>query len=151
MTAQSLMHHGLEQSARRFGDRDFIRADDDRWSFRTVDALSNAFTRHLAASGVTAGDRVVVMTTSRVEFVVAVHAVSKVGASAVLLSPAWKAVEVEHALALTRPVHAVADGPAVAVLSGRIRGGVSDLDDASTMEAAFTLDREPVTAGDVGD
>jgi long-chain acyl-CoA synthetase len=145
------MHHGLEQAARRFGDRDFIRAGGDRWSFLGLDGLSNTFARHLAVSGVTAGDRVVVMTTSRVEFVVAVHAVSKLGASAVLLSPAWKAVEVEHALALTEPVHAVADGPAVAVLSDRVRGGVTDLDDAATTETAFTLDRGPVSSGGVHD
>jgi acyl-CoA synthetase (AMP-forming)/AMP-acid ligase II len=148
---RGLMHHGLEQSACRFGDRDFVRAGDDRWSFLGLDGLSNTFARHLAVRGVTPGDRVVVMTTSRVEFIVAVHAVSKLGASAVLLSPAWKAVEVEHALALTGPVHAVADGTAAAVLSDRVRGGVTDLDDASTMEAAFTLDRERVTGTDVGD
>jgi acyl-CoA synthetase (AMP-forming)/AMP-acid ligase II len=148
---RGLMHHGLEWSARRFGDRDFIRAGDDRWSFMEVDGLSSAFAGYLAASGVTPGDRVVVMSTSRVEFVVAMHAVSKLGASAVLLSPAWKAVEVEHALALTEPVHAVADGPAVAVLSGRVRGGVTDLDDASTTETAFTFAREAVTDSDVDD
>ena len=43
------------------------------------------------------------MTSNRVEFVAVVHAVSKLGAAAVLLSPAWKAVEVDHALGLTGP------------------------------------------------
>ena len=50
------------------------------------------------------------MTANRPEFVVAVHGLSKLGAAAVLLSPAWKAAEVGHALDLTGPVHAVADG-----------------------------------------
>src|SRR5208283_1093503 len=78
------------------------------------------------------GDRVAVMTTNRVEFVIAVHAISKLGAAAVLLSPAWKAAEVEHALALTGPVHAVADGGAVSLLTGLLGpGAVSDLDDPS--------------------
>jgi acyl-CoA synthetase (AMP-forming)/AMP-acid ligase II len=149
--APGLMHQGLERSARRFGDRDFIRAGEDMWSFQGLDGLSNAFARHLAVSGVNARDRVVVMTTSRVEFVVAVHAVSKLGASAVLLSPAWKALEVGHALALTEPVHAVADGPAVAVLSDRLRGGVTDLDDPAMTETVFTLAPEPITGSDVDD
>ncbi|MHB8463708.1 MAG: class I adenylate-forming enzyme family protein [Acidimicrobiales bacterium] len=146
-----LMHHGLEQAARRFGDRDFVRAGDDRWSFRALDGLSNALARHLSAAGVTGGDRVAVMTTNRVEFVVAIHAVSKLGGAAVLLSPAWKAVEVEHAIALTAPAHAVADGPAVALLADRVAGGVTDLDDASTMARAFGQDHAPMTDREVRD
>ena len=52
------------------------------------------------------------MMSNRVEFVATVHAISKIGAAAVLLSPAWKAVEVDHALELTAgPRHAIADGP----------------------------------------
>ena len=50
------------------------------------------------------------MTSNRPEFVVAINGISKIGAAAVLLSPAWKAVEARHALELTGPVHAVADG-----------------------------------------
>ena len=89
----ALMHHGLERAADRYGDRDAVRAGDDRWSFRELDGLSNAFAQHLTARGVSAGDRVAVMTANRVEFVVVVHAISKVGAAAVLISPAWKAGE----------------------------------------------------------
>jgi long-chain acyl-CoA synthetase len=131
------MHEGLEQGARRFGDRIFIRAGEERWSFSDVDELSNAFARHLVRAGVTPRERVAVMTTNRMEFVVAVNAISKLGAAAVLLSPAWKALEVEHALTLTRPVHAIADGPAVALLGERLP--VTDLDDT----AALGEDRSP--------
>ena len=45
------------------------------------------------------------------------YAVSKLGAAAVLLSPAWKSTEVHHALELTGPVHAVADGEAASLLA----------------------------------
>jgi long-chain acyl-CoA synthetase len=49
-----------------------------------------------------------------------------------LLSPAWKAAEVQHALTLTGPVHAVADGDAVALLAeAHEKGFVTDLDDGS--------------------
>src|SRR5687768_4048033 len=109
MTA-ALMHHGLEHAADQFGDRAAVRAGDEVWSFRDLDGLSNAFARHLAALGVGSGDRVAVMLANRVEFVIAVHAISKIGAAAVLLSPAWRSVEVGHAVDLTRPVHAVSDG-----------------------------------------
>jgi long-chain acyl-CoA synthetase len=84
------------------------------------------------------------MTSNRVELVIAVNAVSKVGAAAVLLSPAWKAAEIDHALGLTAPRHAVADGTAAALLSerGRLdRTGVTDLDDPATARVAFDYSR----------
>ena len=54
---------------------------------RELNGLANAFARHLAAGGVGPGDRVAVMTSNRPEFVVAVHAIAKVGAAAVLREP----------------------------------------------------------------
>jgi acyl-CoA synthetase (AMP-forming)/AMP-acid ligase II len=126
------IHEQLQRAADRFGDRDAIWAGDERWSFRQLDERSNSFARHLKAQGVSAGDRVAIMTANRVEFIVAVHAISQLGAATVLLSPAWKATEVQHALTLTGPVHAVADGDAVRLLAETRAGGfVTDLDDRS--------------------
>jgi long-chain acyl-CoA synthetase len=153
MTA-GLMHHGLEGAAERFGDRDAVRAGDGRWSFRDLDGLSNAFARHLDARGVGPGDRVAVMTSNRPEFIVAVAATSKLGASSVLLSPNWKALEVAHAFELTAPVHAVADGDAGPLLAERLgRGRVTDLEDPSTLASALSGSRvrsgvDDVRAGD---
>jgi long-chain acyl-CoA synthetase len=148
--AAPLMHRGLERAADRFGDRDAVWAGDDRWSFRDLDGLANAFARHLVAQDVVAGDRVAVMTTNRIEFVVAVHAVAKLGAASVLLSPAWKATEVGHALDLTGPRHAVADGPAVELLrDGRTQlrpDRVTDLDDPSSLGGS----RAPLPASPAG-
>jgi long-chain acyl-CoA synthetase len=145
----TLMHRSLERAADRFGDRDAVRVgDDERWSFRDIYGLANAFARHLVSQGVGPGERVAVMTSNRVEFVAAVHAVSKVGAAALLLSPAWKAVEVDHALGLTSPRHAVADGPATALLAVRLgREAVTDLDDPATARAVADHSRSrPATA-----
>jgi acyl-CoA synthetase (AMP-forming)/AMP-acid ligase II len=121
-----LVHRGLARAAQRFGDRPALFADERRWSFRDLDRRSNTFARHLASRGVAARRRVALMASNRPEFAVAVHAISKLGAAAVLLSPAWKAREVDHALALTAPVHAIADGEALALLAGRL--AVTDLD-----------------------
>ena len=49
------------------------------------------------------------MASNRPEFVVALHAIWRLAAAVVLISPAWKRHEVEHALALTNPSHAVGD------------------------------------------
>jgi long-chain acyl-CoA synthetase len=126
------IHEQLRRAADRFGDRVALLTGDDHWSFRQLEERSNSFARHLTARGVSAGDRVAIMTANRVEFIVAVHAVSQLGAATVLLSPAWKATEVQHALALTGPVHAVADGDAVRLLAETGAAGfVTDLDDRS--------------------
>ncbi|MGA2835528.1 MAG: AMP-binding protein [Acidimicrobiales bacterium] len=125
----ALMHDALHRAAERFGDRDAVLAGDVRWSFRDLDDASTDFGRRLRSRGIRPGDRVALMTSNRPEFVVAIHGISKIGAAAVLLSPAWKAVETAHALELTGPVHAVADGPAVELLGGMLgRDRVVDLD-----------------------
>jgi long-chain acyl-CoA synthetase len=143
------IHEQLQRAADRFGDRDAIWAGDERWSFRQLDQRSNAFARHLAAQGVEAGSRVALMTANRVEFIVAVHAASKLGAATVLLSPAWKAAEVEHALALTDPVHAVADGAAVGLLAqSRHEAFVTDLDDRSVDPFDYSRTRPGSSAGE---
>src|SRR4029450_8210273 len=135
----TLVHGGLERAADQYGDRDAIRAGDDRWSFRDLDGLGNAFARHLVDRSVGRGDRVAVMMTNRPEFVITVNAISKVGAAAVLLSPAWKAAEVDHALELTAGAHpAIAGGPGASLLANRLGGdGVTDLDDPTALEAAL--------------
>ena len=125
----TLLHQGLQRAAGRFGDRPAVRAGDDAWSFAELDERSNAFAHELIDRGIGPGDRVALMSSNRVEFVIAVHAVSKVGAAVVLLSPAWKDREVRHAVGLTSPRLGLADGPSVDVLAPHL--DVLDLDTAS--------------------
>lgn len=140
-----LIHDGLRRAADRLGDRDAIRAGDDAWSFRDLDELSNSFARYLRQQGIVPGDRVAVMAANRVEFVLAVLGISKIGAAAVLLSPAWKMAEVGHAVGLTTPVHAVTDGDGTAVLRACLgRSHVTDLDESSVLDLAIGGDGSPL-------
>ncbi|UUO03275.1 acyl--CoA ligase [Mycolicibacterium novocastrense] len=84
------------------------------YTLSQLDALSAGMAATLKSRGVRAGDRVALMSSNRPEFVVALRAVWQLGAAAVLLSPAWRRAEIEHALALTRPAHAVGDHPLLA-------------------------------------
>jgi acyl-CoA synthetase (AMP-forming)/AMP-acid ligase II len=146
------MHVGLERAADRFPDRVAILAGEEGWTFKALESGANAFARHLASRGVMPKSRVAVMTTNRPEFVVAVEAVSKLGAAAVLLNPAWKALEVEHALDLTSPRHAVADGPAAALLAEKLGAPrVSDVDvlTPAVVASSHSSSRFPSEAGDV--
>jgi len=115
--ASALMHHGLESAADRFPGRTALLLDESSLSFAELNALSNAFAHVLAERGVTKGDRVAMMLTNRLEFSAALHGVSKLGAAAILISPAWKSFEVAHAVSLTDPAFGIADGSCLAVLA----------------------------------
>lgn len=82
-----------------------------RYSAALLDALADGLAATLAKRGVKAGERVALMATNRPEFVVAVRAIWRLGAAVVLISPIWKRDEVDRALALTSPGHAVGDHP----------------------------------------
>lgn len=89
-----------------FEDREYTRPQ--------LDQLAAGLAVELADRGVRAGDRVALMSSNRPEFVVAVLALWHLGAAVVLISPAWKRAEVEHALELTEPALAVGDSPLLA-------------------------------------
>ena len=90
--------------------------EEREYSLPQLDALANGMAAALEQRGVRPGDRIALMSSNRPEFVVALWAVWRLGASAVLLSPAWKRTEVENALTLTAPSHAVGDHPVLAEL-----------------------------------
>lgn len=115
------LHHPLRRAAQRSADRDAVRAGDRSWTFGELEAWSGALAAHLAASGVGPTDRVAIRMANRVDLVVAVHAISKAGAAAVLVSPSWRAAEVTAALDLTRPVHAIVDDADAGLVAERLR------------------------------
>ncbi|WP_036394121.1 MULTISPECIES: class I adenylate-forming enzyme family protein [Mycolicibacterium] len=88
--------------------------DDREYTLAELDALTSGMATALEQRGVRTGGRVAIMSSNRPEFVVALRAIWGLGAVAVLISPAWKATEVAHVLALTAPGHAVGDHEALA-------------------------------------
>jgi acyl-CoA synthetase (AMP-forming)/AMP-acid ligase II len=90
-------------------DRIALVFEEQEFGLARLEALADGLARTLARRGVLAGERVALMTSNRPEFVTAVQAIWRLGAAVVLLSPAWKQAEVEHALAITEPAHAVGD------------------------------------------
>ena len=133
------MHFGLESAAAQFPDHPGVLAGDDVWTYAELQRASNAAAHHLAAQGVGAGDRLALMTSNRPEFVVVVHAASRLGVVPVLLNASWKALEVETALALTAPRYGVADGDGVGLLAERL--GAERVLDLDTDAARAVVDR----------
>lgn len=87
---------------------------DRQYTLAELDALTSGMASVLEQRGVRSGDRVALMSSNRPEFVIALRAAWILGAAVVLLSSAWKRGEVEHALAVTKPSHAVGDHPVLA-------------------------------------
>ncbi|EUA07552.1 AMP-binding enzyme family protein [Mycobacterium kansasii 732] len=112
--------------------------EDRRVSRHALDALSDGLGATLHHRGVIAGERVAVMASNRPEFVAALQAIWRLGAAAVLISPAWKRDEVDHALGLTDPAHAVGDHPVLADLMPML-----DLDDPIAPAAPITGSPRP--------
>jgi long-chain acyl-CoA synthetase len=96
---------------RDVSERTALAFEDQEYTLAQLDALASGMATALEHRGVRAGERVALMSSNRPEFVIALRAIWQLGASAVLLSPTWKRTEVEHALALTNPAHAVGDHP----------------------------------------
>ncbi|MGO8853563.1 class I adenylate-forming enzyme family protein [Mycobacterium sp.] len=90
--------------------------EERRLSLPQLDALADGWAAALTKSGATQGQRIAVMASTRPEFVAALLGIWRLGATAVLISPAWKRDEVDHALALTNPALAVGDQPVLAGL-----------------------------------
>ena len=90
--------------------------EERRFRLPDLDALADTWAATLTKNGVTEGRRVAVMASSRPEFVGALLGIWRCAATAVLISPAWRRDEVDHALALTEPVLAVGDQPVLAAV-----------------------------------
>ena len=106
----------IGRGARNVSERMALAFGEREYSLSELDALAGGMAAALDELGVGAGARVAVMSSNRPEFVVALRAIWRLGAAAVLLSPAWKQAEVSHALSLTAPSYAVGDHPVLAEL-----------------------------------
>lgn len=130
MSAVPLLHEGLAAAAERFADRDALRMGERGLSFADLQAMALDWSERLGGAGVGRGQRVAIMASNRPEMYALVHGVSRLGAAAVLVSPAWKAGEVAHAASITTPVWGVGDGAGTDVLRSVLGADrVTDLDD----------------------
>ncbi len=122
-----------------------IRFEDQALSYREFNRQADGFARLLADRGVRAHQRVAVMASNRPEFFTSVFGIIKLGASAVMISSAWKQAETAHAVDLTEPVLAVTDGDTHLRLPPQLVDRVIHLDDDPAVAAVADSPVEPVT------
>ncbi|UDY38029.1 class I adenylate-forming enzyme family protein [Dermatobacter hominis] len=134
----------LTDAAATHGGRAAIREGDRSWSFAELDAACTGLASQLDRWGVRPGDRVAVRSGNRAELPVAVLALCRLGAAAVLLSPAWREREVDHALDLTGARRALVDAGDGGILADRLGAdAVVDLDAAAISRPVDAAGDEP--------
>lgn len=88
----------LEQQARRFGDRPFLKWDDDgaEYSFAQTNRSVNRLAHGLAARGLRRGDAMVLLLPNSLDYVFTWFALNKLGAIEVPINLAYKGQFLEH-------------------------------------------------------
>ena len=82
---QKLIHHFLEQSARRFPDKTALVHEDVRATYTQINSKANQLAHWLVTQGITKGDRVALILKNSLEYVVSYYGVLKTGAVVVPL------------------------------------------------------------------
>ena len=103
------LHTFLHDAAERDPTRVAVRFEGEELTFADLDARGIAFANAFAQLGVGVGDRVVLATGNRPEWITVLHGLSRIGAAAVLVNSSWRSLELAHALALTGGAAVVAD------------------------------------------
>jgi putative long chain acyl-CoA synthase len=114
----------LADQAREIGDRTFFLFRGRAFTYADANRRVDAVVRGLLASGVRAGDRVAVMMKSRPSHLSVVAALSRIGAVAVLLSPATPDDVLARALELGEAGTLIVDPDGAARARSRLSGPI---------------------------
>jgi long-chain acyl-CoA synthetase len=126
----------LHQRATSDPDRTALDFEDRTFTFGDLESHADDWAARLAAAGARRGTRVALMSGNRPEFVFAVYGALQLGAAVVMLSPAWKAAEVQHACDVVTPQLAMGDDAGCALLGDALPGAPVLALDGSTQAGA---------------
>jgi acyl-CoA synthetase (AMP-forming)/AMP-acid ligase II len=88
----------LSRAVERYGDREALVGDDERFTYAQLDAEVARVATALVASGVAAHDRVAIWAPNTAGWVIAAFAIYRAGAVVVPINTRFKAPEVAHVL-----------------------------------------------------
>ncbi len=93
-----LLHHFLEESARRFPEKIALIQRGERWTYREIDQKANQVAYLLRAQGIHRGDRVAIFLDNSIESVVSLFGILKADAVFLMLSPLLKPSKLTYIL-----------------------------------------------------
>lgn len=111
----------LEEAVNKYPDKTFLVMGDRRLTYAEVDEASNKVANALIKMGVRGGDRVVLLSANRPEFVTVFFGIAKTGATAVPMDIRYKLEELANLFANCTPKVVIGESdciaPVVSVLS----------------------------------
>jgi long-chain acyl-CoA synthetase len=99
----------LRISAARFPEKTAVIFQQQQYTYRALEALSNCLAHALLDIGVCQGDRVILSTYNRPEFIVSFYAIAKAGGIISPMNPSYKTREVEHQITNSEAMGAIVD------------------------------------------
>lgn len=106
---QRPFHHFLEDAADIAPEAVAVRFESEILTYRELDGAANALAQALIELGVLPEDRVALLLGNGLELTIAMFAVSKAGAAAVMMNPRWRCSELQGGLGVTDPVAIIAE------------------------------------------
>ena len=82
----------------RYGDRDYIVYEEERWSYKDAHRDVASVARWMQRQGIGSGDRVAISMRNYPEWILALWATLRIGATVVALNAWWTAAEMQNAL-----------------------------------------------------
>lgn len=92
----------LDDAAFRYGDREALVFNDQRWTFREWKAETDRVAKGLIALGVAPGERVALWMTNRPEWMFLMYAIAKAGAAVVPLNTRYRTDDAAYTIAQSR-------------------------------------------------
>lgn len=93
----------LVETAKKHPDKTAVRFDRNRISYGDLDKRCNRLANGLLDLGLGSGDRIVVMTPNSADYIAVYYAVAKIGATLIPVNFLYKAHELQHILADSKP------------------------------------------------
>lgn len=103
MKNTSLIHHFLEQSAKKTPEKPALIHDGKRVTFGELDAAADNLAYHLSTEGVGGGSRVLLMLDNCFEYVASYYGILKTGAAVVPINSALKKDSLERIMTEIEP------------------------------------------------
>lgn len=86
----------LKRGAEKFGDKILMTCGAEKWTFHETERIARAWAKRLAAAGITAGDRVAIHSSNRVEFLQIYLGCALLGAIAAPINTAFRGAQLAH-------------------------------------------------------
>ncbi len=142
----------LDEAALRYGDREALVFNEQRWTFREWKAETDRVAKGLMALGVAPGERVALWMTNRPEWMFLMYAIAKVGAAIVPLNTRYRTDDAAYTIAQSRSATLISlDQSGPVDYLGMLADAIPDLDrgaEGALQLASFPALKRVVFLGD---